>query len=152
MTGQNSAMNQQELTSDVGPLSESAFKPEGTFLVRIISEGWGSCGYYSRKLLTESANLYKAGTKMYINHATRSELKERPEQDLNQLAAYFVKESAWWDDNGIYGPGLYQEAKALPNYIDFLIEAAPAIGTSHYVFGKTRNGEAAGRKGPIVNQ
>lgn len=150
MTGQNPAMNQQVLTSDASPLSESAFRADGTFPVKIISEGWGSSGYYSRKLLAEAASRYKAGTKMFINHPSRSEAKDRPERDLNQLAGYLVKESAYWDDNGIYGPGLYQEAKALPNYADFIREAAPVIGVSHFVMGKTKQGEAAGRSGPIV--
>ncbi|WP_319580518.1 hypothetical protein [uncultured Methanospirillum sp.] len=47
---------------------------------------------------------------MFINHPTRSEIKERPELDLNQLASYFVNESVVWKDDGPYGPGLYQEA------------------------------------------
>ncbi len=143
-------MRQIELLSDASPLSESAFRPDGTFPVRIIAEGWGSSGFYSKQKLIEAAHLYAKNTRMFINHPTRSELKERPERDLNQLAAYFINEKAVWNDNGIFGPGLYQEAKALPNYVDFLREAAPAIGVSHFVLGKTRNGEAAGRSGPIV--
>ena len=150
MTGPNPAMTQQELTSSVSPLSESAFRPDGTFLVRIISEGWGSSGYYSKKVLSEAAGLYKKGTKMYLNHPTRTEMKERPERDVTHMAAYFIKESAWWDDSGEYGPGLYQEAKALPNYADWLKEAAPVLGVSHYVLGKVKPGEFAGKTGPII--
>jgi len=144
-------MTQRTLTSDAScPLSESAFNSDGTFPVRIIAEGWGSSGFYSKKILTKSAGLYKSGTKMFINHASRAELKERPERDLNQLAAYFTEDQATWQDNGIYGPGLYQTAKALPNYADFIKEAAPVIGVSHFVLGKTRIGEAGGKTGPIV--
>jgi hypothetical protein len=150
-TGLDSVMTQRTLTSDAScPLSESAFNSDGTFPVRIIAEGWGSSGFYSKKILTKSAGLYKSGTKMFINHASRAELKERPERDLNQLAAYFIEDQATWQDNGIYGPGLYQTAKALPNYADFIKEAAPVIGVSHFVLGKTRIGEAGGKTGPIV--
>lgn len=150
-SGLDSVMTQRPLTSDAScPLSESAFNSDGTFPVRIIAEGWGSSGFYSKKILTKSAGLYKSGTKMFINHASRAELKERPERDLNQLAAYFVEDQATWQDNGIYGPGLYQTAKALPNYADFIKEAAPVIGVSHFVLGKTRIGEAGGKTGPIV--
>ena len=150
-SGLDSVMTQRTLTSDAScPLSESAFKPDGTFPVRIIAEGWGSSGFYSKKILNKSAGLYKSGTKMFVNHASRAELKERPERDLNQLAAYFIEDQATWQDNGIYGPGLYQTAKALPNYADFLKEAAPVIGVSHFVLGKTRIGEAGGKTGPIV--
>lgn len=148
--GQNPAMTQQELTSSASPLSESAFRPDGTFPVRIISEGWGSSGFYSKKVLSEAAGLYKKGTKMFLNHPTRTEMKERPERDVTHVAAYFVKESAWWDDNGVYGPGLYQEAKALPNYAEWLKEAAPVLGVSHYVLGRIKQGESGGRTGPIV--
>lgn len=151
VSGRDTVMTQRMLTSDAScPLLESAFNPDGTFPVRIIAEGWGSSGYYSKKVLKDAAGLYKSGTKMFINHPTRSELKERPERDLNQLAAYFIDETAVWKDDGIYGPGLYQTAKALPNYAEFLKEAAPVIGVSHFVLGKTRNGEVDGRKGPIV--
>lgn len=150
-SGLDSVMTQRTLTSDAScPLLESAFKPDGTFPVRIIAEGWGSSGFYSKKILNKSAGLYKSGTKMFVNHASRAELKERPERDLNQLAAYFIEDQATWQDNGIYGPGLYQTAKALPNYADFLKEAAPVIGVSHFVLGKTRIGEAGGKTGPIV--
>ena len=150
-SGLDSVMTQRTLTSDAScPLSESAFNSDGTFPVRIIAEGWGSSGFYSKKILTKSAGLYKSGTKMFINHASRAELKERPERDLNQLAAYFIEDQATWQDNGIYGPGLYQTAKALPNYADFIKEAAPVIGVSHFVLGKTRIGEAGGKTGPIV--
>ena len=152
MIGQDPGLDQHELAGDVIPLSEAAFRSDGTFLVKIIGEGWGASGYYSKKVLSEAAGLYKKGTRMFINHPTRSEIKERPERDLNQLAAYFTKESATWDDNGPYGPGLYQEAKALPNYAEFLKEAAPVIGVSHYVLGGIRQGEAAGRSGPIVEK
>ena len=151
MIGQNPG-SYQDLTGDVIPLSEAAFRPDGTFPVKIIGEGWGSSGYYSKKVLSEAAGNYKKGTQMFINHPTRSEIKERPERDLHQLAAYFVNESAVWKDDGTYGPGLYQEAKALPNYAEFLKEAAPVIGVSHYVLGKAKQGEAAGRTGPIIEK
>ena len=52
---------------------------------------------------------------MYLNHATASELKERPERDLNSLAGYLNKDGAWWDEDGHLGPGLYQECRVFPN-------------------------------------
>lgn len=150
MTGDHSSgAEQRELIGDALPLSES-FSPDGTIRVRIIAEGWGSSGYYSKKLLTEAAGLYKKNTRMFINHPTKQEMRERPERDLSQLAAYFVEDTAVWQDTGPYGPGLYQTAKPLPNYAEFLREAAPVIGVSHYVLGRSKPGEAAGRKGQII--
>ncbi|GEM_PF-1994426 len=77
MTGQNPIMNQQELTSDVAPISESAFRPDGTFSARIITEGWGLFRLSFRKVLSEAAGLYKKGTRMFITPSICSELKER---------------------------------------------------------------------------
>lgn len=79
MIGQNPGLHQQELTGDAIPLSEAAFRPDGTFPVKIIAEGWGSSGYYSKTVLSEAASLYRKGTQMFINHPTRSEIKN----DLN---------------------------------------------------------------------
>ncbi|MFH0967627.1 MAG: hypothetical protein V1862_08085 [Methanobacteriota archaeon] len=50
----------------------------------------------------------------------------------------------------MHGPDLYLEAKALPNYVEWLKEAAPVSGVSHNVLGGMKQGEALGRTGPIV--
>lgn len=138
------------LTNEYTPLSEAAVRSGGdTIRIRIISPGWGSSGYYSPGVLEKAAPLYKSGTKMFTNHPTRSEVKERPERDLNQLAGYLLSD-AKYERNGQYGPGLYADAKILPGYVDFIKSAAPVIGISHYCEGSTRFGEAEGRKGSIV--
>lgn len=138
------------LTNEYTPLSEAAVRSAGdTIRIRIISPGWGSSGYYSPSVLEKAAPLYKSGTKMFLNHPTRSEAKERPERDLNQLAGY-LSTDAKYERNGAYGPGLYADAKLMPGQVDFIKSAAPVIGISHYCEGKTTHGTAEGRSGPIV--
>jgi len=138
------------LTNEYTPLSEAAVRSASdTIRIRIISPGWGSSGYYSSTVLEKAAPLYKSGTKMFLNHPTRSEVKERPERDLNQLAGY-LSSDAKYERNGAYGPGLYADAKLMPGKVDFIRSAAPVIGISHYCEGKTTHGTAEGRTGPII--
>ena len=140
-----------ELRNEYTSISEAQFIPgSDTFLIKIIGPGWGSSGFYSKEVLKNSARLYSAGVHMYLNHATASELKERPERDLNSLAGYLNKDGAWWDENGPMGAGLYQEAKVFPKHLEFIRTASKIIGVSHYVLGKTRTGIIDGRTGPIV--
>ena len=140
-----------ELRNEYTSISEAQFIPgSDTFLIKIIGPGWGSSGFYSKEVLKNSARLYSAGVHMYLNHSTRSEQKERPERDLNDLAGYLNRDSAWYDENGHLGPGLYQECRVFPKHLEFIKSAAKIIGVSHYVLGKTRNGIADGRTGPIV--
>lgn len=132
-------------SNEFEPLSESAVRNAGdTIRVRIISPGWGTSGYYGRDLLEKSAHLYSAGTKMYVNHPTRSEQRERPERDLNDLCGYLMDTAKYESD------GLYANVRLLPGKIDFIRAAAKIIGVSHFVMGSSKMGEAEGRTGPII--
>ena len=67
-----------------------AFKESGAInpLVKIISPGRGSSGYYTKELLErDGPQIFKRGTLMYINHATAAEEAARPEGDYSKLAA-----------------------------------------------------------------
>ena len=61
----------------------SVLKPiKGTrkWLVRLITEGQGSTGVYTKEALQGSfAEAFPVGTHMYIDHATEVESDERPE-------------------------------------------------------------------------
>jgi hypothetical protein len=137
------------LENEFTPLSESSVNHNGIMRIRIIAPGQGSSGYYSAKLLEKAAPLYKSGTHMYINHPSKSELKERPERDLNNLAGYLTTDGRY-EANGAYGPGIYSECKILPRHWDFIKEAAPVIGISHMAEGRTTYGEIDGQRCTIV--
>jgi len=85
--------------------------------VKLIAPGWGSFAYYTKDVLKEAATnkVFAKGTHMYWNHATSTEEPERPEGDLNNLAAVLTTD-AKWDDNGAKGPGLYASAKIFSDY------------------------------------
>ncbi|MBP2704408.1 hypothetical protein JOL79_11345 [Microbispora sp. RL4-1S] len=112
----------------------------------LISEGWGSSGYYSADVLRRAAPLFEAGIHQYIDHPTRSEDEERPERSLRDLAAVL-------DSTAVYDPaerGLFATNEVLPAYQQFLAEMKKHIGVSIRASGTVEYGQAEGREGPIV--
>ncbi|OGO03993.1 MAG: hypothetical protein A2Y91_03440 [Chloroflexi bacterium RBG_13_54_8] len=128
-----------------------SIKGKDKFKIKIIQPGWGSTGFYSEKLLTNAAPKYKAGTQMFIDHATEQEDKERQEGSLRNLAGVLIEDGKW-DIGGAYGPGIYADAKVFSEYKETLDEMAPYIGISHRASGSYKSGEAEGRKGKIIEQ
>lgn len=132
------------------PLLEGAVRRDGTIPVKIIQPGWGSSGYYPAEVLErDGPKVFAKGTKMFWNHQTLSEEAERPEGDLNDLAAELISDAVWRDD-GPAGAGLYAEAKVFKGYRDAVDDLAPHIGLSIRTPGRVEEGEADGREGLIV--
>lgn len=127
-----------------------AVRRDGTVQMKIIAPGWGSSGYYPAEVLErDGPKVFTTGVKSYWNHATPTEEAERPEGDLNALAAELVSD-ARWESNHPNGPGLYADAKVFGPYAEAVKELAPHIGVSIRALGRAVQGEAAGRKGPII--
>lgn len=131
-------------------LNEAQDAP-GRFNVRIIRPGWGASGYYSAATLEAAAKdrVFGKGLKMYWNHPTASEARERPERDLRDLAGV-LEGDARWDPDGKDGPGLYAPISTVTHYRDTVKELAPYIGVSIRGDGRGRVGEADGKKGRII--
>lgn len=134
------------------PLMEKAVRRDGTIPIKIIQPGWGSSGYYPAEVLErDGAKIFPKGTHMYWNHPTQTEEAERPERDLNDLAAVFVSD-ARWDAKGPKGPGLYADAKVFENYRQPVDNMAEHIGVSIRAMGKAQQGTIEGRTGPIITE
>ena len=117
-------------------------------LVKIISAGRGSSGYYTKEMLQrDGPKIFKRGTLMYINHATPAEEAQRPEGDWSKLAAV-TEGDAYWDENGKGGAALYAPAKVFSEYATQVAEKAPYTGVSIRATGHYES--AAGRIGPEV--
>lgn len=86
---------------------------------------------------------------MYLNHSTKSEMRERPERSVSDLAGFLISNGKY-QNHGTYGPGIYAECKILDKYRDFIREASPVIGISHHAVGATKTGEVDGRRCTIV--
>jgi len=134
------------------PLVERAVRRDGTIAIKMIQPGWGSSGYYSREVLErDMPKAFPAGTHMMWNHPTLSEQAERPERNLNDLAAVIVSEPRY-QDNGPAGPGVYADARVFSGYKETLDEIGEHIGVSILGAGVAEVGEAEGRKGRIVKE
>lgn len=144
-------VSEAAIESDFVPLVEKAVRRDGTIPIKIIQPGWGSSGYYPKEVLErDGPSIFKRGTKMFWNHATPAEEAMRPEGDLNALAAELVSDARFAD--GPVGPGLYADAKVFEGYQGHVNDMAKHIGVSIRATGRATQGEAEGRKGPIVQQ
>lgn len=141
-----------DLAGEFVPLSEAAVRKDGTATLKIIAPGWGSSGYYPADVLKrDGPTVFAKGVKGFWDHPTATEEAERPEGTLNKLASELVSDARYLD-NGPAGPGLYADAKIFRPYQEAVAELAPHIGVSIRAAGRTAQGEAEGRKGPIVQQ
>jgi hypothetical protein len=115
-----------------------------TYPIKVISPGTGSSAHYPAAVVEHMAPLVKPGTLMFWNHQTSAQEAERPEGDLDHLAAIITKQGVW-NENGPKGPGVYAEAKVMADYAQKVEERAPHIGLSiragGTTTGKTVNGK-----------
>lgn len=120
----------------------------GRIQIGFITPGWGSSGYYPPKVLENAATdkVWPAGTQVYFDHPTESEMFDRPERSVRDLAAV-TTEDAHWD-----GAGLVAEAKVIGPYRDLVTDDVftEAVGMSIRSTAETVQGEAEGRKGTII--
>lgn len=134
------------------PLMEKAVRRDGTIPIKVIQAGWGSSGYYPAEVLErDGPKVFTKGMHMYWNHPTYTEESERPERDLNDLAAVLVSD-ARWNANGPKGAGLYADAKVFEAYQKPVDDMAENIGVSIRALGKAQQGMAEGRSGVIINE
>jgi len=146
-----------ELEGDSVALVERAVSNDGTVMLKLISPGWGSSGYYSREVLQrDGPKVFKRGLHNYIDHPTAIEEATRPEGTLTRLGSTLQEDAKWYDHwidpKGVdQGPGLYASAKVVPDFGKTLDVIAPDIGTSIRASGKAHIGEVEGRRGNIVD-
>lgn len=114
-------------------------------LVKIISPGRGSSGYYSKELLQRDLGIFKKGTLMFANHATQAEEAARPEGDWEKLVAV-TSGNAYWDENGKDGPAVYAPVLPMASRAKELAEKAPYTGVSIRASGR-RDEKAIGPDG-----
>jgi hypothetical protein len=138
------------IEGDFVPLIEKAIRRDGTIPIKIIQAGWGSSGFYPAEVLKrDGPKVFTKETKMYWNHQTPEEESQRPEGDLNNLAAVLVNDAAW-QDNGAKGAGLYADAKVFEAYQKPVDDLAKNIGVSIRAMGQAVHGSAEGKNGAII--
>jgi len=131
-------------------LVESAVKADGTVLLKLISPGWGSSGYYPADVLKrDGPKVFKKGMHNLIDHPTALEEQQRPEGSIHNLGSVLT-EDAKWLDHPTFGSGLYAAAKVTSDFAPKLNVIAPYIGMSIRAGGIAKPGEAEGKRGHIV--
>lgn len=120
--------------------------------VKIIGPGWGSMAYYPADVLKrDGPKVFTKGTHMMWNHATSTEEADRPEGNLDNLAAVLTTD-AQWKESGAKGAGLYARAKVFSDYADQVSEKGPHIGVSINAAIRGKEGTKEGRTGRIAEQ
>ena len=99
----------------------------GRMLIKLITPGQGSSGFYSSEVLEAAASdkVFPRGTQMHIDHDSFTESAERPEGSLRNLAAV-LEEDAYVDKEG----NLVAEALVSSAWRPFLVEFKDFIGAS----------------------
>lgn len=123
-------------------------KGKGIFEVKLISEGWGSSGYYSREMLEEyGPKVFTKNMLSYANHSTQEELEAG--RDITKIVGKYTEDAVGREDeDGKYA--LYAPLKVRAEWQDFVEEFKESIGASIFVSGEASEGEAEGRSGYIV--
>lgn len=133
-------------------LLEATLRGDGSVPIKIIQPGQGSSGYYTSEVLKrDGPKVFTTGLKGYVDHPTESEIRERPERSVKDLALELTT-NAHYDTDGAAGPGLYAEAKVYKPWQQFVSDMAPYIGLSIRATGKARHGEIDGKSTKIIEE
>lgn len=113
--------------------------------VVIISEGWGSSGYYSSDVLERDIpRIFPVGTHMYLNHPTEREDIERPERSVTDLIGKVVSTPR------LAGIDMVAEVEIYPHWVPVIEAMVDDIGLSIRAYGMSEEGDAGGKRGPII--
>ena len=122
----------------------------GKIKVGLITPGVGSSGYYSAEVLENAAHdkVWPKGTHVYFDHPSESEMYDRPERSVRDLAAVLA-EDAYWD-----GSGLVAEANVIGPYRDLVTDPVfvESVGMSIRALAESRAGEVDGKKVSIITR
>lgn len=123
-------------------------KGKGIFRLKIISEGQGSSGYYTRDLLENyGPAVFNKGTLSYANHSTEAELSAG--RDITKIVGKLHSDAVLEEDEDGKA-SLYVEYKVRDEWIPFVEEFKESIGASIFVTGEAAEGEIDGVKTLIV--
>lgn len=113
----------------------------------LITEGWGSSGYYGGDMLEKYGPVaWPAGTRMFLNHPTFQEEASRPERDVNDWVGKIATTPR------MAGIELVAEVEVFDHWQPVINGLAKEVGLSIVAPGTMEQGAAGGREGPIVKE
>lgn len=111
----------------------------------IISEGWGSSGYYGSDVLKRDIpRIFPIGSHMYLNHPTEREDMERPERSVTDLVGVLMSKPR------LAGIDMVAEALIYEHWVPVIEAMAKDIGLSIRAYGVSEEGDAGGKRGTII--
>ncbi|MBO0826217.1 MAG: hypothetical protein J2P24_00405 [Streptosporangiales bacterium] len=121
------------------------------FRARLIEgDRWGASGYYSREVLErDGPTVWAEGTHSYLDHPTETEMYDRPERSVRDLAGK-IASTPVYEAEGPVGAGLYADVEVYPQYAEVVEAMASDIGLSVRAQATVTEGEVDGRTGRIV--
>lgn len=126
------------LTESIGLVEASA---DGRNLIRIIeADVRGSSAYYPADVLERDAHKFKAGTQMFLDHATKDEGSARPEGSVKNMIGVLESDAVFRPD------GLYANMHIFEDHKAWVKDRAPYIGLSIRATGTVRESD----EGPIL--
>lgn len=121
---------------------------KGVFEARLIDEGQGSSGYYSKELLQKyGPTTFSENRPCFANHATDADWENG--RDVTKIMGKLVSNAEYREDADGKG-ALYAQVKVRPEWVDFVEEYKDVIGMSVSVSGQATEGEVDGRQTMIV--
>jgi len=109
--------------------------------IKLIAPGKGSSAFYPADVLKrDGPKVFRAGTHVYLNHATAAEEAARPEGDVRNLAGVLTS-AAEYRETHAKGPGLYARMKVFADHAQTVEEKAPHVGMSIRASGVAESGK-----------
>ena len=119
--------------------------------IKLIAPGAGASAYYPQEVLErDGPKVFRAGTHVYLNHATQAEEAARPEGDMRNLAGVLTS-TAEYQESGPKGPGLYARMKVFADHAQMVEEKAPYVGMSIRASGIAESGKTRDGK-PVLKE
>lgn len=121
---------------------------KGIFEARLIDEGQGSSGYYSKELLQNyGPTTFSENRPCFANHATEADWENG--RDVTKIMGKLVSNAEYREDADGKG-ALFAKVKVRPEWQEFVEEYMDVIGMSISVSGNAVEGEVDGRQTMIV--
>jgi len=109
--------------------------------IKLIAPGRGSSAFYPAAVLQrDGPKVFRAGTHVYLNHATAAEEAARPEGDIRNLAGVLTTDAVY-NEAHAKGPGLYGRMKVFADHAQTVEEKAPHVGMSIRASGVAESGK-----------
>lgn len=122
----------------------------GDLTITVIKPGWSKNNrYYPVELLKQRANIFE-GAKMFADHATEQQDKQRPEGSVKDWVGTITAVKAEADGTIKATANIHDEG--FKTNLTNLKKAGnlSQMGVSIRAFGECKQGQAEGKKGPIV--